>query len=240
MELTAGKAAEIRALGCPVLLLKLPGVQRIVPLKKELTSIGNDTTCDLNLAMKDLDGRHAVVQKRGKSFEIFALSAQHDTLKNGVRIEASLLTNGDEIRMGDFFAVYLDPQSEVMPSGYQILSLPLDFLRQQALLEFQQARTAKTEDFNTLLYETLKSSPWFLISGGFHALIYMLLLVVIDPTEALPDKRPVIAVDVFEEDLDDEELDVFDIVEAEPRRRNRGTSRHRRVGRRQRRECPGR
>ncbi|MFT7618559.1 MAG: Mg-chelatase subunit ChlD [Planctomycetota bacterium] len=217
MELSASKAAEIRAVNRPVLILSRPNELRVIPVTSELMAIGSDPTCSLHLPDDRLDSRHAVIQPTQDGFEIFNLSAKHDTLRNGQQVDAAELVQGDEIRLGSAMFTYIDPNADIMPAGFQLLALPIDFLRSQAIIEAQTARNAQTEGFNDVLVDSLKRSPWILMSGAIHALIYIMLIGLM-PAPLDEDPLAKIEVDMAEaDDIDeDAQLDEFDVDEAEP------------------------
>lgn len=216
MELSASKAAEIRALDRPVLILSRPNEIRVIPLNSELLTIGSDAACQIHLVKDRLDLRHAVVQPSETGFEIFNLSATGDTLKNGQQVHAAELAQGDELRLGSAMFTFIDPNADIMPAGFQLLSLPLEFLRSQAILEAQTARNAHAEGFNDILVDSLKRSPWILVSAAVHALIYIVLLALV-PAPLEEEKKLEVAVDMADpDDVEDAPLDEFEVDEAEP------------------------
>ena len=197
MELSASQAAEIRRADVPVLLIRVSGTGRVLRLTGERTVIGRDPNCDLTLEFEGLGARHLLLQSDANGTEIFHLDGE-STLLNGRSVEAAALENGDELRFGPVHAVYLDPRAEIMPPGFQILSLPHSILQERALAESSLRRPgSQDERFGDALIEALRRTPWLLVSGAIHAALYIVLLTLFE-TEIPPENtKPEIEVDML-------------------------------------------
>ncbi len=69
-------------------------------LRAEPLTIGRDPECDLFFADKKLSRKHARVERFGVGFRLIDLESRNGSWVNEVRVEASDLAPGDEIRLG--------------------------------------------------------------------------------------------------------------------------------------------
>ncbi|HGY92306.1 MAG TPA: VWA domain-containing protein [Planctomycetes bacterium] len=222
MELNVLSAAEIQAAECPVLLLGSPGSSRVLPLHAERTTVGTDAGCEGIVRGLGIAEKHFLVQRRHDgAFEVFALSPSHPLLKNGAPVEAAELRCGDVLRAGSLEAVFLDPSADVMPSGYQLLSLPIPpemIAAERAKAHRKQAtRLGLHEaDFNSVLLDALKNTPWLLLSLLLHALLLLFILKVFDEQTSTPPPPPEVSFDLADEPEDgSDELEELTMEEPE-------------------------
>ncbi len=221
MELNVLRAAEIQAARCPVLLLGSPGHTRVLPLREDRTTVGADGSCEGVVQGLGVASKHFLVQ-RGEdgAFEVFALSPSHPLLKNGTSVEAASLRCGDVLRAGSLEAVFLDPSADVMPPGYQLLSLPIP----QELIAAERAKSHRKQatrlglhetDFNSVLLDALKNTPWLLLSLLLHALLLVTIMKIFDEETSSPPPPPEVSFDLSDEPVDgDDELE--DLAMEEP------------------------
>jgi len=69
-------------------------------LRADPLTIGRDPECDLFFADKKLSRKHARVERFGVGFRLIDLESRNGSWVNEVRVEASDLAPGDEIRLG--------------------------------------------------------------------------------------------------------------------------------------------
>jgi pSer/pThr/pTyr-binding forkhead associated (FHA) protein len=78
------------------------GVQRSVPLDREVLTIGRDPGCTIRVASSYVSRTHARVELREDGPILVDLGSHNGTLLNGARVEGTApLHNGDVIRIGD-------------------------------------------------------------------------------------------------------------------------------------------
>ncbi|MCA9320144.1 MAG: VWA domain-containing protein [Planctomycetes bacterium] len=222
MELSVLRAAEIQSAGCPVLLVSQPGQEHVVPLRGERATFGTHPNCDLILHGLGVAERHGLIQRLPDAgFEVFATSSARPLLHNGQAIEAQRLSNGDELRIGSVRLRYLDPASDMMPSGFQLLSMPLppelvaaEKIRAEQEQAAQRYAARHEIDFNTALIDALKATPWLLISALIHALVIVPLILSMRPDTNVEMVQPNVEYDMLAADdmiLQEEETEPIEL-----------------------------
>jgi pSer/pThr/pTyr-binding forkhead associated (FHA) protein len=71
------------------------------PLGKE-TTIGRAHTNHIVLKEARISRQHAIIRQAGKEFVIEDLQSSNGVYVNGERLKEHVLTNGDQIQIGDF------------------------------------------------------------------------------------------------------------------------------------------
>jgi pSer/pThr/pTyr-binding forkhead associated (FHA) protein len=82
-------------------------------LQKRRYTIGRGETNDLTLDDGAASREHAVLEEKGGRFYIEDRKSKNGTLLNGQRITSHLLSNGDEIRIGEYRMFFLEKQEQV-------------------------------------------------------------------------------------------------------------------------------
>jgi adenylate cyclase len=71
------------------------------------TTIGSDSMqCDVILSDRTVSGKHARVQREGKTFVLYDLASKNGTFLNGQRVQKMTLNDDDEIRLGQTVLVF--------------------------------------------------------------------------------------------------------------------------------------
>lgn len=78
----------------------------------DLTTIGSDPICGLQLQSKEISERHARIEKKEQFFVIRDLRSTSGTLVNGALILEAILQHGDIIQLGDQELVYTEKQDQ--------------------------------------------------------------------------------------------------------------------------------
>ena len=155
---------------------------RVFPLDRPSTGVGRDPSSDVRLADPTVAERHCVVQRKGEVLEIFDLSSSLGTYKNGMRIEASDLASGDELRIGAVRAVIVDPEAAALPPGVQAAFLP-----KPRTIPGQRGRATADEGVDALLVRAFKKTPGYVLSILAHAALYVCLLLL--AVDAVPELK---------------------------------------------------
>ena len=180
----------------PVLVLEGPQGRRIVWLERDLYSVGRESGCDVVVDHDSVSPRHGIIQRGSGGFEILDLVSTLGTRVNGARVEARQLDSGDEIHFGDIEALFLHPDAEVLPPGYQLFFLENSppvapgTVPHAATAGLPANLTHAEEDFTDLLVKSLGQTPWLLLSALLHGAILFLLYSFADkpvPEDPLPE-----------------------------------------------------
>lgn len=212
MTLNAATVAEIRRINGPVLIVRRLGRERVHAITRDLVSVGRGAGSDVVLDDPEVADRHLVIQKREAGFELFSLSSAHKTMRNGTRVEAAPVTNGDDIRCGGATLTFVDPTADVLPPVLQLL-----FSGMPATLAPVAAPETKHDAFDTFneaLVDALKRTPWLLVSAALHAAIFLTLRHFAEQPEE-PELIPTIEVDMAQIDEVDSEEELLEEPEIE-------------------------
>lgn len=79
----------------------------------DLTTIGSDPSCGLQLSSKEVSGRHARIEKKEQFFVIRDLRSASGTFVNGVLVLEAILRQGDTIQLGDQELVYTEKKESL-------------------------------------------------------------------------------------------------------------------------------
>jgi hypothetical protein len=77
------------------------------PLEGERTMIGRSPDCEIFLDDVTVSRKHAVLQRRGNTFEIEDLGSLNGTFVNRRRVEKGELTHNDELQIGKYRLTFL-------------------------------------------------------------------------------------------------------------------------------------
>src|SRR5215216_4828241 len=77
-----------------------PQGRRVVPIGKELFSIGRRTNADLQVVNSDVSREHAEITKDETGFLLRDRGSRYGTFVNGEAVTERRLTHGDRIRLG--------------------------------------------------------------------------------------------------------------------------------------------
>ena len=78
-----------------------PTAGREYPLTKDLTSLGRQSTCDVQIIDNMSSRVHCQIRRDGKLFSLVDLGSRNGTQLNGKKIAERLLFYGDKIRVGE-------------------------------------------------------------------------------------------------------------------------------------------
>lgn len=84
----------------PVLLCTIRGEQRRFPLFKNITRLGSDQTCDVQIDDDAVASDHAQVVREGDDFVIASLGRGRPVIVNGKKEKRSKLKDGDIVKIG--------------------------------------------------------------------------------------------------------------------------------------------
>jgi pSer/pThr/pTyr-binding forkhead associated (FHA) protein len=76
-------------------------------LDQQVTSAGRHPDSNIVLDNITVSRRHAEFRLEGRKFRVVDMGSLNGTYVNGERIDSAVLTNGDEIGMGNFRMVFL-------------------------------------------------------------------------------------------------------------------------------------
>lgn len=106
----------------------------------DLTTIGSDPTCAFQLYSKNINERHARIEKKDDFYVIRDLRSTSGTLVNGARVLEAILQHGDLIQLGDQELVYTEkkekPQKFPLTSRNEVWNEELQSLANVAKTEF--------------------------------------------------------------------------------------------------------
>jgi serine phosphatase RsbU (regulator of sigma subunit)/pSer/pThr/pTyr-binding forkhead associated (FHA) protein len=109
-----------------------PQGRRVVPLTKELFTIGRRTNADLQVVNSDVSREHAEISKDESGFLLRDRGSRYGTFVNGEAITEKRLAHGDRIRLGRTDLVELVFQIEGEISALGTGTSDLNDLRQMA------------------------------------------------------------------------------------------------------------
>ena len=72
------------------------------PLVSPTTFVGRAADCEIRLNVDGVDPRHCLLVQTPSGFHLRDLHSVHGTFVNGSRVQATLLTNGDLVKVGPF------------------------------------------------------------------------------------------------------------------------------------------
>jgi len=78
-------------------------------LHQAVTSAGRDPRSDIFLDEVTVSRRHAEFRSERGELQVVDIDSLNGTYVNGQPIDSAVLTNGDEIQMGKFRLVFVDP-----------------------------------------------------------------------------------------------------------------------------------
>ncbi len=79
---------------------------RVLPLDDREVVLGRDPACDLVCDDREVSRRHAAFRPGPSGWEVHDLGSSNGVRVQGHRMEAALLTDGDEVRIGPFRIVF--------------------------------------------------------------------------------------------------------------------------------------
>jgi len=79
------------------------------PLHQAVTTAGRDPRSDIFLDEVTASRRHAEFRSERGELQVVDIGSLNGTYVNGQAIDSAVLTNGDEIQMGKFRLVFVDP-----------------------------------------------------------------------------------------------------------------------------------
>ena len=91
---------------------------RVLPLDDREVVLGRDPACDVACDHREVSRRHAAFRPGACGWEVHDLGSANGVRVRGHRMEAALLTDGDEVRIGPFRVVYSSgpaPASRPLP-----------------------------------------------------------------------------------------------------------------------------
>ncbi len=95
-----------------------PGaIGRVLPLAEGDVTLGRDPASTLVLDHREISRRHATIQSGPSGWEIHDLGSSNGIRVQGHRMEAALLTDGDEIRVGPFRILFSAGPASALPAA---------------------------------------------------------------------------------------------------------------------------
>jgi predicted component of type VI protein secretion system len=102
-----------------LVLFKIDGTQKAVPLPSTSSVIGRRHDCDLQIALKEVSKRHCQITMDNSSLRVRDLGSTNGTFVNNERIDETDVRAGDYIRIGPLtFQIQIDgdPEEASAPS----------------------------------------------------------------------------------------------------------------------------
>ncbi len=208
-------AARVRDAGCPVLVLGPGGDETVFRLRKNSHSIGRGPQVDIDVGDRSSPSAPAnsqpwaVLQLEGAIVEVFDLQNVGLSLDGEEFVQAAEIANGARFELGAHEFLYINLNADILPAGLQLLAgVPLGFTPP---IQIKNAET----DFNEILIDSLKRTPWVLLSLAFHALIFCVALLWGDAD--IPERSHASLVADFSDDADETDThDIEDEFDEEP------------------------
>lgn len=96
-----------------LIVLQKTGSAKQINIESTPFMVGRGDSCDLVLDNPLVSRSHAVFETAGDGMSIRDLESHNGTFVNGQRIEATVLYNGDEIRIGNYQIRFLSRGSPI-------------------------------------------------------------------------------------------------------------------------------
>lgn len=100
--------------------LKVLGINPKTHTLGDLTTIGSDPSCSLQIQSKEVSGRHARIEKKEQFFVIRDLRSASGTLVNGALVLEAILRQGDTIQLGDQELIFTEKKDK--PNKFPLTS----------------------------------------------------------------------------------------------------------------------